>query len=173
MAKIKLKNVQSGVDGEGMNLMNAGQYFYDESGNIIDESGNIIDPSGHVVIPGYLEISGGNTNINVGTFPYFRVEVEWESGEVTLPLSEHPNYGIEPCVPVNFNLDKNYIGYTPGYEIISTNNDLIVNWVSPLYAQLSYNYVLKMKNGMGQLNGTAYGDFSIPYTYHPPVITED
>ena len=39
------------------------------------------------------------------------------------------------------------------------------HWITGIYAELSINYILR---GSGQMSGTAYGTFEIPYTYLPP-----
>lgn len=171
MAKLKLKTVQNGTGNEGQNLLENGSPSYvNDDGYSIVGSG-IFDNSGNLVTEGQIQVDAGNEVLYLGNYPYFRVTASWGSGVFEIPVHQNDDKG---CVPVIFEVDQEYLDFSPGYEVFNANGlEVDEVWISAFTVILSIYYVLKQPNGMGQTSGTTYDLFSIPFSYIPPQNGDD
>ena len=177
MAKLKLKAVQNGAEGENLNLMESGSNDYvDGSGYVIIGSG-VYDNSGNLVEEGQLIIDAGHDEIRVGTLPCFQIDVSWDSGVIDLPLGgEVGASGSQPCVTVTFDdpiliagarvLDMNNGGYHD-YDILIGTSAITCEWGTPLFAHFHFDYTLQGV-GVDHYEGREHGTFHLPYRYEPP-----
>ena len=170
MAKLKLKTVQNGTEGEMANLMDSGSYDYvDCSGYVIIGSG-LYDNSGHVVEEGRLFIDAGHADIDIGSIPAVRVNASWDSGYVDLPISFTFGAG-EPCIPVSFKFEH-LLGGIGNFVTIEGDVLITEEWRSPVSARVHASYVLTDENG-SYANFSGFMTFGIPYSYVPPLNNDN
>lgn len=175
MAKLKLKTVQNGTEGEMANLMDSGSYDYvDCSGYVIIGSG-LYDNSGHVVEEGQLIIDAGHDELRVGSLPCFQIDVSWDSGVIDLPLGgEVGAMGYQPYVTVTFDNPILLAGKREKvnkawhlFETLVGSPVVTQEWGTPLLAHFEFDYTLICEHNH-TIGGREFGTFHIPYRYEPP-----
>ena len=167
MAKLKLKTVQNGTEGEMANLMDCGSYDYvDCSGYVIIGSG-LYDNSGHVVEEGWIEVPSGHEIIITNGIPSFQIEVTWESGNIDIPIPYIVGTnGLEPCVSVTFEL-LTCLDYPENGEISSVSVD--AHWITPFTVHLRIPCIIETSNESLPVYDL-FTYFTLPFEYHLPPL---
>lgn len=168
MSKLKLKTVQNGTEVENPNLMESGSYDYvDCSGYVIIGSG-VYDNSGNLVEDGWMEVSSGYEIVVTNGLPSFQIEVTWDSGNIDIPIPHiMGSNGLEPCVPVTFNL-LTCLEYPVEGEVSDVS--IVVHWINPFTALLRVPCNIVTPDETTPVYDL-FAYFTLPYEYHFPPLT--
>lgn len=161
MAKLKLKTVQNGTEGEMANLMDSGSYSYvNDQGYIIVGSG-VLDNSGNIVEKGWIEIESGYEVYHLGYNPTLEIEFSWDSGIFTLPIStSYGSDGYAPCVNCAYSDPVVVNSIYPVGQILSVRDF----GLSPLCRRLTIEYTVL--HGFTFIRESDFKDLYIPFVFH-------